>query len=164
MAFEAKIVLTPTISQLRSQCDRCDIGVRSWWSRRCAKSAKSKGVKSVKSVKSKACDPRLWVHRQSRRVRFEVEVERRSRRVLSWRSRRRAILGSGFIGEVEGCDLGAIRSRSWTVKLKGAKSKGSGLWVHGVIWVWSLSLSLRMSLEIVWSENFHFKPFPGQTN
>ena len=82
----------------------------------------------------------------------------------SRRSQRRVILASRFAGEVEGCDLGAIRSRSWTVKLKGAKSKGSGLWVHGVIWVWSLSLSLCMSLEMVWSENFHFKPFPGQTN
>ena len=29
-----------------------------------------------------------------------------------------------------------------TAKLKGAKSKGSRLWVRGVIWVWSLSLSL----------------------
>ena len=35
-------------------------------------------------------------------------------------------LGSGFTGEVEGCDLGAIRSRSRTTKSKGTKSKGSG--------------------------------------
>ena len=35
-------------------------------------------------------------------------------------------LGFGFAGEVEGCDLGAIRSRSRTAKSKGAKSKGSG--------------------------------------
>ena len=40
--------------------------------------------------------------------------------------------GSGFAGEVEGCDLGAIRSRSRTAKSKGAKSKGSGLWVRSL--------------------------------
>ena len=38
--------------------------------------------------------------------------------------------GSGFAGEVEGCDLGAIRSRSRTAKSKGAirsrRALGSG--------------------------------------
>ena len=68
----------------------------------------------------------------------------------SWRSRRRAILASRFASEVEGCNLGAIRSRSRTA-----------IWVRGVIWVWSLSL-FALSLEMVWSENFHFKPFPPQ--
>ena len=40
--------------------------------------------------------------------------------VQSRRSRRRAILASGFTGEVEGCDLGAFRSRSRTT-----------IWVRG---------------------------------
>ena len=88
--------------------------------------------------------------------------------VRSRRSRRHD-LGSGFVSEVEGCDLGAIQSRSRMAKLKGAKSKGSklwvrwrsrrvrsgcnskskskgsGLWVRGVIWVRSLSLFARES-------------------
>ena len=46
-------------------------------------------------------------------------------RVRSRQSRRHD-LGSGFAGEVEGCDLGVIRSRSQTTKSKGVKSKGSG--------------------------------------
>ena len=36
------------------------------------------------------------------------------------------MLDLGFAGEVEGCNLGVIRSRSQTAKSKGAKSKGSG--------------------------------------
>ena len=58
---------------------------------------------------------------------------RRNRRERSWQSRSRAILGSGFAGEVEGCDMGAIRSQSQAAKSKGTKSKGSGLWVRGMI-------------------------------
>ena len=99
-------------------------------------------------------------------------------RVRSRQSRRHD-LGSGFAGEVEGCDLGVIRSLSQTAKLKGVKSKGSGFvgevegWDLGEIqsrsrtakskgakskgsrlWVRSLSgcdlsLSLRVSLEMV---------------
>ena len=55
---------------------------------------------------------------------------------------------SGAIGSVCGCWTGA-RSEDWALS-----SSSFPL---------SLSLSLRVSLEMVWSENFHFKPFLGQS-
>ena len=79
--------------------------------------------------------------------------------VRSRRSRRRD-LDSGFVGEVEGCDL-KLKSNSevegceveglWALglpaKSKGAKSKGSGFDLSlGAI---SLSLSLRVSPEMI---------------
>ena len=85
-------------------------------------------------------------------------------------------LGFGFASEVKGFDLGAIQSRSGTAKSKGSglwvrqqsrrvrsecdlKSKGSRLWVRSLSGC-DLSLSLCVSPEMVWSENFPFKPFP----
>ena len=120
---------------MRSYCDLSAISaigadsVRSWG----AISVKSKGAKSKAWFG-------LWVRQRSWRVRFEVEVEQWSRSVRSQRA-----LGSRFAGKVKGCNLGVIRSRSQMVKSKGAKSKGSGLLVRGVIWVRSLSLFARES-------------------
>ena len=79
---------------------------------------------------------------------------RRSRRVQSWQSQTCAILASGFVGEVKGCDLGAIRSQSWTaIWVCGAKSLGrwrsQSSWVAGNgLSLLPLSLSLSLSLSL----------------
>ena len=110
-------------------------------SQRCVKSAKSKGAKSVKS---KTCD-------------------------LGVRSRRSRRHGSS--AKSKACDPGLwVRRRSRKVR-SGCDSKSKS---NGDLGSWrsgcdsksnndpGLCLSLRMIPEMVWSENFHFKPFPPQ--
>ena len=54
--------------------------------------------------------------------------------------------------------------RRWCGTVRRDRSVVVGLELDLRIDLGSLSLSLRVSPEMVWSENFHFKPFPGQTN
>ena len=79
--------------------------------------------------------------RQSRRVRsrwsrrraiLECDLDE-VEGVRSRRSQRCVILASGFAGEVEGCDLGAIRSQSRTAKSNGnlGSRRDLGSWRSG---------------------------------
>ena len=107
--------------------------------------------------------------------------------VRSRRSRRRD-LGSGFTDDLSRCDAISlsndeieglwvhrrslsVRSGFDSISLSNSKVEGcevEGLWALGSISLWvrslslfgcDLSLSLCVSSEMVWSENFHFKPF-----
>ena len=101
---------------------------------------------------------RLWV---------EGEIARRRDRA---EARSKARLSGGKIeGEIE--RHGAIGAVLWSTRPVRSSDWSSGFVgdVEGVIWApssssraCSLSLSLCVSdPEIVWSENFYFKPFPG---
>ena len=127
----------PTISQLRSQCYRCRLGATRW--------SRTRDLGSGFTGKVEGCD--FW-------VRFEVEVERRSRRVQSQRAlglpvKSKVAIWVRFEVEVERQkSKGAIRSRSRRLWALGSIS----LWVRSLWpelgWPEGCALSLSLSLSL----------------
>ena len=86
----------------------------------------------------------LWV----RGSRSKALGRRSVRRFVDRRSRRRDRFVDRWVHRSAKSKSKAVIGEVGEVKVKGSLS---------------LSLSLCVSPEMVWSENFHFKPFPGQS-